>query len=165
MKVMGLPNWLHWLSWFLKSFIVFLAVGLVVVLTIKVKFTQKAIVHFVDASVLITFMILYNCSLITFGFLISTISPSGNLLKSVSKLFITKFSAFTASLIGFIVFLVSKIPFKIVDSFPQRSSLPLKLTACLLPNTALQFGFKIIKSYQIDPPPSGTVFRKKSHSF
>lgn len=78
MRIMGFPNCLHWLSWFVKSFIIFLAVGLVVFLTIKIKWGSEALFNFIKSSVLLTFLILYNSSLITLGFLISAMLPSGN---------------------------------------------------------------------------------------
>lgn len=52
----------------------------------------------------------------------------------------------TASFIGLIVFVLTNVPFKLLAI--HKTSLILKLAACLFPNTAMSFGFMIIDSFE-----------------
>ncbi len=41
MKMMGLPNWLHWLAWFTKSYLFILISLIVMVALLKIKFYDQ----------------------------------------------------------------------------------------------------------------------------
>ena len=79
MKMMGLPNFLHWAAWFTKS-VLFLAITtllLLVLLTVKVK-QGLAVITYADSSILLLFLSAYTLSSISFSFLMSTIFSKGN---------------------------------------------------------------------------------------
>jgi ATP-binding cassette, subfamily A (ABC1), member 3 len=73
MKMMGLKNWLHWLAWFIKSFLwLALSVGLLsILITIKVK-DGVGIMNKSDGLLIYLFFITYTISSIAFCFMLST---------------------------------------------------------------------------------------------
>jgi uncharacterized membrane protein YhdT len=46
MKMMGLPNWLHWTAWFVKSLVFILITIMLITFMLKVKVTLKS--HLID---------------------------------------------------------------------------------------------------------------------
>lgn len=38
MKIMGLPNWIHWIGWFIKSYVYLIIIITVLVAVLKVTF-------------------------------------------------------------------------------------------------------------------------------
>lgn len=81
MKIMGLPGWLHWVAWFLRSFIILLIAIILITIILKVNFNKNPVFVKSDGSVLFVFLILFACSTITFTFLISVFFSKGNKFK------------------------------------------------------------------------------------
>lgn len=79
MKIMGLPNWLHWTAWFIKSFIILFISSLLIVLVYKIKLPNPDYAVFTnsDAFILIIIMTLYICAVITFCFAVSVFFTQG----------------------------------------------------------------------------------------
>ena len=79
MKMMGVPNFLHWAAWFTKS-LIFLSITtllLVALLTVTVSKGLAIITH-ADPIILLLFLMAYVLSAICFSFLMSTIFSKGN---------------------------------------------------------------------------------------
>jgi len=79
MKIMGLPNWLHWTAWFL-NFMTLLVVA-IVIMTVLVKVqwygTGLSVFTHADGTVIFVFLLLFAASTITFSFLISVFFSKG----------------------------------------------------------------------------------------
>ena len=83
MKIMGLSNWLHWVAWFVKSFLIlFISVVLMTILFV-VKTEENALVNAADTSVIFVFLLLYAVSCICFSFMISTFFKKGALSSEI----------------------------------------------------------------------------------
>lgn len=93
MKIMGLPNWLHWLAWFIKSFIMLLVTITLVVIIMKAKWypnTDYTVFTQSNPLVIYLFLTFYACATITFCFAISVFFSKGNNFISLNDRF-TKF--------------------------------------------------------------------------
>lgn len=79
MKIMGLPNWLHWTAWFLKSFIMlFISIALIIVLLkVKVPNPEYAVLTLSDTGVLILLFFTYACASICLCFAVSVFFTQG----------------------------------------------------------------------------------------
>jgi hypothetical protein len=80
MKIMGLPNWLHWTAWFMKTFMfMMISVILIVILTTVQWYPDNdvAVFTFSDPSLLLVFFIVYVIASICFFFLISVLFSKG----------------------------------------------------------------------------------------
>ncbi|XP_066151152.1 phospholipid-transporting ATPase ABCA3-like [Euwallacea fornicatus] len=135
MKIMGLPNWLHWTAWFLKSLIFILISIILMVIFLKVKwYTRTDYTVFTHANpfVLLIFLFIYGCSVITFCFAISVFFSKANT---------------AATMAGFAYF-ISYAPYMFMQNNYDTLSLITKLISSLASNTAMGFGFKIILMYE-----------------
>nr|CAI5846713.1 unnamed protein product [Callosobruchus analis] len=74
MKIMGLPNWLHWTSWFTKNFIYMLIVVCLMLIILKTPWVSEySIFTYSDTLILLIFFLFYTTSMITFSFVFSTL--------------------------------------------------------------------------------------------
>lgn len=72
MKMMGLPGWMHWLSWFLTAFIGCLITNFLVIFLLGVDFDQGAVFEYSDMGVVFFSLIWYSMALIAMNFALST---------------------------------------------------------------------------------------------
>lgn len=79
MKIMGLPGWLHWLAWFLRTFVILFIVVILMVVTVKVNFNYLPVFNRSDGTLIFVFLLIYACSSITFSFMISVFFSKGRL--------------------------------------------------------------------------------------
>lgn len=130
LKIMGLPNWLHWSTWFLETLVVLsLSAGLLTAMvTLVSTSTAKPVFDASNPLVVFMFLFFYICSLITFAFFTSTFFSKAN----------------TAAAFGGIVFFLTYIPFLFVYNKYDVLSLTAKLLTCLGLNSALCLGFFLI---------------------
>ena len=78
MKMMGLPNWMHWTAWFVKSFLFLFITTLLVVHMLKIEWkADTAVLPNADNFVVFFFLLTYSWSAIFYCFLISSIVPKG----------------------------------------------------------------------------------------
>ncbi|XP_066260323.1 phospholipid-transporting ATPase ABCA3-like [Euwallacea similis] len=135
MKIMGLPNWLHWTAWFLKSFtFLFISIILMVVF-LKVKWytrTDYTVFTYANPFVLLIFLFFYGCSIITFCFAVSVFFSKANT---------------AATMAGFTYF-IFYAPYSFMQYNYETLSLTTKLIASLASNTGMAFGFQIILMYE-----------------
>lgn len=83
MKIMGLPNWLHWSAWFVKTFSFVLVSVILIVILLKVHWlpgTGVSVFTNSDGVVIFLFLCLYMCTTITFCFMISSFFSRGTKL-------------------------------------------------------------------------------------
>lgn len=132
---MGLPNWLHWSAWFVKTFIFcFISIILIVIL-LKVQWLPGSNVSVFTKSngaVILVFLCLYMCTTITFCFMISSFFSRANTAATIAGLF----------------WFVSYTPFLFLQPKYNLLSLSDKLFMCVGSNTAMAFGFQFMLMFE-----------------
>lgn len=135
MKIMGLPNWLHWTAWFTKTFMFMMISVILIVILTKVPWypdNDIAVFTFSDPSILLVFFIVYITASICFFFLISVLFSKAS----------------TASLMAAVLWFVSYVPFMFMSEQYENLELSSKLAASLLSNSAMAFGFQLFVMYE-----------------
>ncbi|KAJ6646771.1 Phospholipid-transporting ATPase ABCA3 [Pseudolycoriella hygida] len=130
MKIMGLPNWLHWLSWFLRSMIMLTISVVLIVILLKIPMfkADTAVMTNSNAFLLLMYFVVFSINLTTLSFLVSTF-------------FSTAKSAVTASSI---VWYLSYVPYFITNANYDKVAGYVKVLLCFCPNTAMAYGIKLI---------------------
>lgn len=131
MKIMGLPNWLHWMAWFLKTLGFMLISVIMIVILLKVEWIPNSNVSIFtnsDATVIFVFLVIYMCTSITFCFMISVFFSKANIAATIAGL----------------MWFVSYAPYLFLQQRYDRLSLSDKLIACLGSNTAMSYGFQFM---------------------
>ena len=83
MKIMGLPNWLHWTAWFVKTFMFMMISVILIVVCLTVPWypgTDVTVFTFSDPSILLVYFIVYVIASICYIFLLSVLFSKGTLL-------------------------------------------------------------------------------------
>ncbi|XP_037074307.1 ATP-binding cassette sub-family A member 3-like [Pollicipes pollicipes] len=136
MKMMGLPNWIHWMAWWAKSFVqLVISIGLMTLLVVVDWYRGpegEAVLSRSDPSVIFVFLLLYTITSIAFCFMISTWFSKAN-------------SAATAA--G-VLFFVLFIPYDFLYLQYQTMQLNQKIGACIMGNTAMGFGGMLISMWE-----------------
>ncbi|XP_034655824.1 ATP-binding cassette sub-family A member 3 [Drosophila subobscura] len=134
MKLMGIHNWIHWLAWFIKSYIMLMIVVLLLMGLLLGKYYKSvAILTYSHWVPLLVFLHTYVFASICFCFMIAVF---------VSK---ASTSAAATSILWFITY----IPYSFSYYYYDRLNLATKLVLCLLmSNTALGFGFHVIMAWE-----------------
>ncbi|CAG7824302.1 unnamed protein product [Allacma fusca] len=74
MKIMGLPNWLHWTAWFLKAITSLGLAGILIVAFTKIKFGgERSILTESDSTIIFGVLLCHGITLIAFCFFLSTL--------------------------------------------------------------------------------------------
>ncbi|CAG0880304.1 unnamed protein product, partial [Cyprideis torosa] len=137
MKMMGLPNWVHWMAWFTKCYF-FLAISCVVMtalLTIPVKEVGSqvlAVIEFGNVFLVFLFFFVYTFSTICFCFMISGFASQAN----------------TASTWAGLLFFITYVPFFIVNPRYETLGLSGKVLVSLFSNCAMAFTGRLIGSFE-----------------
>ncbi|XP_018579283.1 ATP-binding cassette sub-family A member 3-like [Anoplophora glabripennis] len=134
MKIMGLPNWLHWAAWYVKCFIFLLLIAILVILILRVgRFSSTAIFQNSNIIILLLLYIIFISSCITFSFAISVMFNKAN----------------TAAVLGELIFLASFLPYIIIAMTKSKhlTLLP-KLLISLFPLSAFGFAMEIVLFYE-----------------
>jgi ATP-binding cassette subfamily A (ABC1) protein 3 len=132
MKIMGLPGWLHWVAWFLRSFIILLLAIILIVIVVKAKGKKAPVFPHSDRTVLFIFFVLFACSTITFTFLISVFFTNAN----------------TAVAVGSLVFFLTYLPYSLQKQQSHELSAGAVLCSSLLANSGLCFGLLLILKFE-----------------
>ncbi|KAK9702272.1 hypothetical protein QE152_g30095 [Popillia japonica] len=130
MKIMGLPNWLHWTAWFIKFFIMLLISIMLMSILLKVRWfpdSDFSVLNLVDPFLLFVFLVCYACAIITFCFAISVFFSKANVATTIA---------------GFAWFLSIQY---------STLSLAEKMLICLAWNSAMAFGFQMIIMWEGTP--------------
>lgn len=129
MRVMGLSNGIHWLAWFITSFIMMFLVLFILVLVIKCG----KITPYSDFSVLIVFFCCFAISTITECFLFSVFFKKANI------------AAVLAGMLYFVLFL----PYSLMVQYADELTIFYKFLACLSPSVAFGYGCDIIARFEL----------------
>ncbi|KAH8234651.1 hypothetical protein KR032_001424, partial [Drosophila birchii] len=130
MKLIGVGNWLHWIGWFIKSYLMLIAVVLIILFLFKVNFyASVAILTYSEWIPILLFLHTYVIASICFCFMLAV--------------FFSKAS--TASAVTCIVWFLTYIPYTFAFNFYQRLSLLGKLMiSVVFSNSAVGLGFNVI---------------------
>lgn len=153
MKIMGLPNWLHWTAWFVKTFIFMFLTATLIVVLLTFKWypnTDFTVFTHADPTLILFFFVFYICSSITFAFAVSVFFSKGKFssIENWSDDACCFFLANTATTITGLVYFVSYAPFMFMQENYDTLSLSQKLLACLGSNSAMGFGLQVILMYE-----------------
>lgn len=135
MKIMGLPNWLHWSGWFARSMIFMtISISLMVVLLKVPWYPGNSVAIFTHSNWLVLWLFLFIYSIVTatFCFMLSVFFSRANTAAAVS------------GLAWFMIYAV----FTFTYQSYQDMRLYTKLLLCLLSNTGMAFGFQIIIRFE-----------------
>ncbi|CAL8072882.1 unnamed protein product [Orchesella dallaii] len=134
MKMMGLPNWLHYSAWFTKSFIFLVISTILMTIFYKVKWYGDglAVLTYADGALLFLFLLSYLFSVITLGFLVSSFFSTAN-------------SASTAS--G-VLFFLTYFPYFFLQPRYDQLSKSTKVGMSIFSNTGMAFGCQIITMFE-----------------
>lgn len=118
MKIMGLPNWLHWTAWFVKTFTFLFLTIVLIVLLITISWypgTTFSVFTLANPSVIFLFLLLFGCATITYSFAISVFFSRGNfcyIVVDIVLLFMFFCSQYcSASSRGVVVFIIYPLHF------------------------------------------------------
>lgn len=135
MKIMGLPNYLHWFAWFAKCIIFQIIIISIVTGLVKIPFSaQEGLAVFTHThwSVLWVFFFTYALAGVTFSFMFSTFFAKANI----------------AAIAGAVAWLFLIQPYTIMNMNYDSIGLWPKIGASLLVNTGMGFGFKVLGRYE-----------------
>ncbi|XP_002135015.3 ATP-binding cassette sub-family A member 3 [Drosophila pseudoobscura] len=134
MKLMGVHNWIHWLAWFVKSYVMLMVVVLLLMCLLLGRYYKSvAILTYSHWIPLLVFLHTYVFASICFCFMIAV--------------FISKAS--TSAAATSILWFLTYIPYSFSFYYYERLNLATKLILCLLmSNTALGFGFHVIMAWE-----------------
>ncbi|KAF5277495.1 hypothetical protein FQR65_LT03832 [Abscondita terminalis] len=135
MKIMGMPNWLHWTAWFVKTFILLLiTVCLMVILMTAKWYPNKDYTVFSRSNplVILLFLIFFACATITFCFAISVFFSKAN----------------TAATVAGMAWFLSYFPYSFLQDKYDRLTLTEKLCTCFCSNSAMAYGFQLMVMYE-----------------
>ncbi|XP_001662813.2 ATP-binding cassette sub-family A member 3 [Aedes aegypti] len=86
MKIMGLPNWLHWAAWFVKNILLLvIAISLITVL-LCVSVNGSAILEYSDWTAVWFFLFVYCIAIICFSFMMSVFFNKANIASGIAGL-------------------------------------------------------------------------------
>ncbi|XP_071811381.1 phospholipid-transporting ATPase ABCA1-like isoform X2 [Apostichopus japonicus] len=129
MKVMGLENGVHWLAWFIDSFIMMTISS--VLLVIIFKFGKITIVS--DPLVVLFFLVSFSVSTIMLCFLISVLFSKANL----------------AAACGAVFYFLTYIPYVMVYVRDERLTRTTKIAVSLLNTIAFGYGTRYLALFEI----------------
>lgn len=85
MKIMGLPNWMHWTAWTIKEFIQWMLPTIVITFLLTHDWEKGAVIRKTDPMVFLTILAAYTIASIMFCFLISVCFNRGKNKKNLSR--------------------------------------------------------------------------------
>ncbi|EDX10889.1 GD17920 [Drosophila simulans] len=134
MKLIGVHNWLHWVAWFVKSYIMLMLVVFLIMSLIMVKFyASVAVLPFSSWVPVLLFLHTYVVTSVCLCFMLAVL---------FSK-------ATTASAVAAIFWFLTYIPYSFGYYYYERLSLMSKLLISLIfSNSALGFGIHVIVMWE-----------------
>ncbi|XP_018330706.1 ATP-binding cassette sub-family A member 2 isoform X2 [Agrilus planipennis] len=134
MKIMGLPEWMYWLSWFINILIFYVISIVFIILLLKIQWFSNRRKVFARANpiILFIFLFLFACATSVFAFMIS--------------IFFKKAS--NASAAAGLIWVFSYVPFLSIKTNYEGVHLGLKIFSCISSNTALGFGMKQLVAFE-----------------
>lgn len=130
MRVMGLSNMVHWLAWFITSFLVMFFISCLLCIIIK----YGKIMTFSDITVLITFFGCFTVATVTQCFLISVFFNKANL----------------AAVVGGILYFTLYLPFPMLVQYANVLQPVHKMLFSLSSTVAFGFGIEIVGVLELE---------------
>ncbi|XP_059614826.1 phospholipid-transporting ATPase ABCA3 isoform X2 [Phlebotomus argentipes] len=135
MKIMGLPNWLHWTAWFCKIMIFFLISITLITILLKVSWfpdTYIAVFTHTQWTILWFYLFIYSIATTMFCFMMSTFFSKAN----------------TAAAVAGLIFFIFYVPYTFTEQNYDQLSLAQKLLVSIFHNTAMSFGFLLTLKHE-----------------
>ncbi|XP_063703387.1 phospholipid-transporting ATPase ABCA1-like [Culicoides brevitarsis] len=135
MKIMGLPNWLHWSAWFVKCFIYLFFATLVMLVLMKAHwYSNMNVTVFTHSGffVLWFYLMVYGVATIMFCFLLSVFFSKAN----------------TAAAVAGLLWFVTYAPFSLTIQRYDSVTFGQKIAASFFSNAAMGFGFLLILRHE-----------------
>nr|CAB3219608.1 ATP-binding cassette sub-family A member 1-like [Phallusia mammillata] len=129
MKMMGLSNGVHWVAWFINSFLIMFVSIVLMVIILK----AGAITPFSNMFIILMWLCCFAFATIAQCFLISCFFSKANL----------------AAACGGIIYFLLYIPYNMVIAWDDEMTLATKIVACLLSNIAFGYGAGYISEYEM----------------
>ncbi|XP_062542051.1 phospholipid-transporting ATPase ABCA3-like [Armigeres subalbatus] len=86
MKIMGLPNWLHWAAWFVKNILLLVITISFVTVLLCVSINGAAIFEYSDWTAVWFFLFIYSITIICFSFMMSVFFKKANIAAGIAGL-------------------------------------------------------------------------------
>ncbi|XP_055884282.1 phospholipid-transporting ATPase ABCA1-like isoform X3 [Biomphalaria glabrata] len=128
MKIMGLGNGIHWLAWFINSFVMMLITVILFVIVLK----GGKILEYSDPSVVFVFMLGFTVSTISQCFLISVFFSKANL----------------AAVCGGFIYFVLYLPYTQLVQFEDVITTSERILASLSSNIAMGYACSYFSQYE-----------------
>lgn len=128
MLMMGLKQWVLWATWYLKQFLFLLISVIVMSILLKLGVFRNS-----DFFLILIFLILFICSMISFCFFISVWFDSSRV----------------GFIVGFVAWFVNYFPFLFIPMRYETLGLGVKISACLLSNTCLGLGVEVLSRLEL----------------
>lgn len=133
MKIMGLSGYLHWIAWFIKSFVFLLIPMAIITVMLTVKFGSNGkMLSKSDPSLIFIYLLLYSMSSIMYAFMISTFFSRANV----------------AAAGGGITWFLSYIPYFFLAMYYDSLNTSQKTISCIDFNVAMAFGAALIGKFE-----------------
>ncbi|XP_046856240.1 phospholipid-transporting ATPase ABCA3-like [Xenia sp. Carnegie-2017] len=133
LKIIGVNNWLHWVAWFIQSFLICLVAVVIMTLLFTIKFNSDgSVIDKTAPTIFFIYLLLYITSGIMFCFFVSV--------------FFSKASS-AAKVVG-VILSISFLLFFFIMQYYDKMTFTLKAFACLIPNLGMTLGAIVIGKFE-----------------
>ncbi|XP_031638223.1 ATP-binding cassette sub-family A member 3-like, partial [Contarinia nasturtii] len=134
MKIMGMPVWLHWTSWFVRTMTFLLISNTFLVALLKTQICDSSFAVFTNSNSFAIWILLlvYSVAITTYCFMLSVLFSKANTAATVSGL----------------IWFVSYMPFVFLTINHVNVPTLVQWLACVSPNVAMSYGFKTIVDFE-----------------
>uniref|UniRef100_UPI00398EA350 retinal-specific phospholipid-transporting ATPase ABCA4 isoform X2 n=1 Tax=Pristiophorus japonicus TaxID=55135 RepID=UPI00398EA350 len=128
LKIMGVSNWVHWVTWFIDSFIMMTASTVLATVVIM----GGHVLHYSNSLILFAFLLVFTVATIMQCFLLSVFFSKANLAAACSG----------------IIYFTLYLPHILCFTWQDRMTINIKLLASLLSPVAFGFGTEYLSRYE-----------------
>ncbi|XP_062542045.1 phospholipid-transporting ATPase ABCA3-like [Armigeres subalbatus] len=126
MKLMGLPNWMHWAAWFVRNLLLMVLTISKITLVFCVPVVDAAILEYSGWTVIWFFLFVYGISIICFSFMMSVFFKKANIAAGIAGL----------------MWLVFAMPYNLTAQNYDSVGTATKVGLSLFFNSAMSYGLK-----------------------
>ncbi|XP_041064203.1 retinal-specific phospholipid-transporting ATPase ABCA4 [Carcharodon carcharias] len=128
LKIMGVSNWVHWVTWFIDSFTMMAASTVLATIVIM----RGNVLHYSNSFLLFAFLLVFTVATIMQCFLLSVFFSKANLAAACSG----------------IIYFTLYLPHILCFAWQDRMTTNIKLAASLLSPVAFGFGTEYLSRYE-----------------
>ncbi|XP_069795195.1 retinal-specific phospholipid-transporting ATPase ABCA4 isoform X1 [Narcine bancroftii] len=128
MKIMGVTNWVHWVTWFIDSFLPMTASTVLVTVVIM----RGNVLHYSNPFLLFVFLLVFTIATIMQCFLLSVFFSKANMAAACSG----------------IIYFTLYLPHILCYAWQDRMTRNMKLAASILSPVAFGFGSEYLSRYE-----------------